>query len=100
VTILGGIGSMVGSILGILLGIVVAFSQFYVSAGVGQMIFLVSAFFFFSPAACSANPRRPDGQGNFLTGAATAQRAQNLDRALAAIVVALAPWPSQRTTTT
>ncbi len=59
VIILGGIGSMVGSILsGILLGIVVAFSQFYVSAGVGQMIFflVVGVFFFFRPGGLFGKP--------------------------------------------
>ncbi len=59
VIILGGIGSMVGSILsGILLGIVVAFSQFYVSAGVGQMIFflVVGVFFFFRPGGMFGKP--------------------------------------------
>ena len=59
VIILGGIGSMVGSILsGILLGIVIAFSQFYVSAGVGQMIFflVVGIFFFFRPGGMFGKP--------------------------------------------
>jgi branched-subunit amino acid ABC-type transport system permease component len=59
VIILGGIGSMIGSILsGILLGIVVAFSQFYVSAGVGQMIFfaVVGIFFFFRPGGMFGKP--------------------------------------------
>ena len=59
VIILGGIGSMVGSILsGILLGIVVAFSQFYVSAGVGQIIFfaVVGIFFFFRPGGMFGKP--------------------------------------------
>ena len=59
VIILGGIGSMVGSILsGILLGIVLAFSQFYVSAGVGQMIFflVVGVFFFFRPGGMFGKP--------------------------------------------
>ena len=59
VIILGGIGSMVGSILsGILLGVVIAFSQFYVSAGVGQIIFfaVVGIFFFFRPGGMFGSP--------------------------------------------
>lgn len=73
VIILGGIGSMVGSILsGIFLGIVVAFSQFYVSAGVGQMIFflVVGIFFFFRPGGMFGRPP-PDPVGGVasLTGA-------------------------------
>jgi branched-subunit amino acid ABC-type transport system permease component len=65
VIILGGIGSMVGSILsGILLGIVVAFGQFYFSAGVGQMIFflVVGIFFFFRPGGLFGQPP-PDPVG-------------------------------------
>jgi branched-subunit amino acid ABC-type transport system permease component len=59
VIILGGIGSMIGSILsGIFLGIVMAFSQFYFSAGVGQMIFflVVGVFFFFRPGGMFGKP--------------------------------------------
>ncbi len=59
VIILGGIGSMIGSILsGILLGVVIAFSQFYVSAGVGQIIFfaVVGIFFFFRPGGMFGSP--------------------------------------------
>ena len=70
VIMLGGIGSMVGSILsGIMLGIVVAFSQFYVSAGVGQMIFflVVGVFFFFRPGGMFGKPPAgPDRTGSRL----------------------------------
>ncbi len=72
VIILGGVGSMIGSIMsGILLGIVLAFSQFYVSAGVGQIIFfaVVGIFFFFRPGGLFGSPPPDpiDGVGS-LTG--------------------------------
>jgi branched-chain amino acid transport system permease protein len=52
IIMLGGVGSMVGSVVaGIILGLIVSFSQFFLNAGVGQMVFffLVGLFFFFRP---------------------------------------------------
>jgi|GEM_PF-160411 len=59
VIMLGGVGSMVGSIAsGVILGIVLAFAQFFVSAGVGQMIFflVVGVFFYFRPGGLFGKP--------------------------------------------
>ena len=71
IIMIGGIGSMVGSILsGILLGLIVSFSQFFVSAGVGQMIFfaIVALFFFVRPGGIFGKPQEdPPGEVGYLT---------------------------------
>jgi branched-chain amino acid transport system permease protein len=59
VIMLGGIGSMLGSILaGIILGLILSFSQFFLSAGLGQMAFfaMVALFFYFRPGGLFGKP--------------------------------------------
>ncbi len=59
VIMLGGIGSMLGSICaGVILGLILSFSQFLLSAGVGQMVFfgIVALFFFFRPGGLFGKP--------------------------------------------
>ena len=71
VIMLGGIGSMLGSICaGIILGLVLSFSQFFLSAGVGQMVFfaIVALFFFFRPGGLFGKPMDdPPGEVRSLT---------------------------------
>lgn len=94
VIILGGIGSFFGSILsGVLLGIVVAFSQFYVSAGVGQMIFflVVGVFFFFRPGGMFGKPP-PDPMDGVasLTGAKLRLKGRKQTWTAPAVIIAIA----------
>ena len=71
VIMLGGIGSMLGSICaGIILGLILSFSQFFLSAGVGQMVFfaIVALFFFFRPGGLFGKPMDdPPGEVRSLT---------------------------------
>jgi branched-chain amino acid transport system permease protein len=71
VIMLGGIGSMLGSILaGIILGLILSFSQFFLSAGVGQMVFfgIVAFFFYFRPGGIFGKPMEdPPGEVGYLT---------------------------------
>jgi branched-chain amino acid transport system permease protein len=73
VIMLGGIGSMLGSIVsGVILGLIISFAQFFVSAGVGQIIFfgIVALFFIVKPGGLFGVPMEdPPGEVGFLVGA-------------------------------
>ena len=66
VIMLGGIGSMLGSICaGIILGLILSFSQFFLSAGEGQMVFfgIVALFFILRPGGIFGKPMEdPPGE--------------------------------------
>jgi len=91
VIMLGGIGSMLGSICaGIILGLILSFSQFFLNAGVGQMVFfgIVALFFFFRPGGLFGKPLE-DPPGEVRSLVAANRRIQGHWR-WAAVVVGLA----------